>query len=72
MVQYQIWNKTAHFTVFVSTVHKHAKLSVGKWVLETTHPHKHVQILKHQMFLPCFSQHESNLFEVIEYFRFYN
>ena len=32
---------------FVSTlplVHKHVKVSVGKLLLETTHPHKHVKL----------------------------
>ena len=28
----------------LALVHKHAKLSVGKWILETTHPQKHVHI----------------------------
>ena len=35
------------YRAFVSirpAVHKHVKMSVGKWILETTHPHKHVQI----------------------------
>ena len=35
------------YRAFVSTrplVHKHVKMSVGKWILETTRPHKHVQI----------------------------
>ena len=30
---------------FVNTrllVHKHVKISVDEWILETTHPHKHV------------------------------
>ena len=32
---------------FVSTrplIHKHVKMSVGKWIMETTHPHKYVNI----------------------------
>ena len=36
-----------NYRAFVNTrqlVHKHVKVSVGKWILETTHPHKHVQI----------------------------
>ena len=48
-------SKSFHHTVallhkdraFVSTrplVHKHVKISVDKWVMETTRPHKHVQI----------------------------
>ena len=31
---------------FISTrplIHKHVKISVDKWILETTHPHKHAQ-----------------------------
>ena len=35
------------FRAFVSTpplVHKHVKISVDEWIMETTHPHKHVQI----------------------------
>ena len=27
-----------------SLVHKHVKISVNEWILETTHPHKHVTI----------------------------
>ena len=27
----------------LALVHKHVKISVDKWVLETTHPHKHVK-----------------------------
>ena len=39
---------------FISTgplVHKHVKMRVGKWILETTPPHKHVQIPEDKMFL---------------------
>ena len=28
----------------LALVHKHVKINVGKWILETTHPYKHVQI----------------------------
>ena len=45
---------------FVSTrplVHKHVKASVGKWIMETTGPHKHVQIPDNQFFLASLSQH---------------
>ena len=28
----------------LALVHKHVKMSVGKWILETTCPHKHVLI----------------------------
>ena len=38
---------------FISTrplVHKHVKISVGKWIMETTRPHKHVQIPEDQFF----------------------
>ena len=30
--------------LLLALVHKHVKMSVGKWIMETTHPHKHVQI----------------------------
>ena len=36
---------------FISTrpfTHKHVKMSVGKWIMETTRPHKHVQIARNQ------------------------
>ena len=39
---------------FVSThplVHKHVKMSVGKWIMKTTRPHKYVQIPEDQNFL---------------------
>ena len=35
--------------VFVNTrllVHKHVKISVDEWILETTHPQKHVKYLE--------------------------
>ena len=35
----------------LALVHKHVKMSVGKWIMETTCPHKHVQILEDQIFL---------------------
>ena len=38
---------------FVSThplVHKHVKISVDEWIMETTRPHKQVQIPKKQFF----------------------
>ena len=44
---HQIWRPI--YRAFVSTrplVHKHVKMSVGKWIFETTRPHKHVQIPK--------------------------
>ena len=28
----------------LALIHKHAKLNVGKWILETTRPQKHVHI----------------------------
>ena len=34
---------------FVNTrflVHKHVKISVDEWILETTHPQKHVKFLE--------------------------
>ena len=34
---------------FINThllVHKHVKISVDKWILETTHPQKHVKFLE--------------------------
>ena len=40
---------------FVSTrslVHKHVKVSVAKHIMETTGPHKHVQIARNQIYLP--------------------
>ena len=46
---------------FVSTrplVHKHVKISVDKWIMETTRPHKQVQIPKNQFFLPHFAWHD--------------
>ena len=39
---------------FVGTrplIHKHVKMSVGKWIVETTRPHKHVHIPEDQIFL---------------------
>ena len=35
----------------LALVHKHVKVSVGKWIMETTRPHKHVQIPEDQFFL---------------------
>ena len=43
------FRENVEIRAFVSTrplVHKHVKMSVGKWILETTRPHKHVQIPK--------------------------
>ena len=31
--------------ISITLVHKHVKISVDKWALETTRPHKHVTIL---------------------------
>ena len=42
-----------YIRAFVSTrplVHKHVKISVDEWIMETTHPHKQVQIPKNQFF----------------------
>ena len=64
---------------FVSTrplVHKHVKMSVGKWILETTHPQKHVHIPEDQIsfvshcLVLSFPNYIS--FEIIEHFRLYN
>ena len=52
------------------------KMSVGKWIMETTRPHKHVHIHKNQIsFAPlCLAWSFPNyiLFEIIENFRLYN
>ena len=64
---------------FVSThplIHKHVKMSVGKWIMETTHPHKYVNILGDHIFF-CFALFAmiiSKLYfiEIIEHFRIYN
>ena len=36
----------------LALVHKHVKISVDEWIMETTRPHKHVQIFENQIFLP--------------------
>ena len=49
---------------FVSSrplIHKHVKISVDEWIMETTRPHKHVHI-----FLPCIIISHLYLFEIIE------
>ena len=62
-------------------VHKHVKMSVAKWIMETTCPHKHVQIPENQIprnqILFCLTQSQWSfpnyiLFEIIEHFRLYN
>ena len=58
---------------FVSTrslVHKHVKISVGKWIMETTLPHKHVHITEDQIFLSGFVQHDH--FPIILYLKLFN
>ena len=43
----------------LALVHKHVKMSVGKWIMETTCPHKHVQIPEDQNFFgPHFACHD--------------
>ena len=42
----------------LALVHKHAKMSVGKWIVETTRPHKHVHIFGTKFFSPCFAEHD--------------
>ena len=42
-----VLQNTLHYRAFVSTrplVYIHVKMSVGKWIWETTRPHKYVQI----------------------------
>ena len=37
------------FRAFINThllIHKHVKISVDEWILETTHPQKHVKFLE--------------------------
>ena len=34
----------------LALVHKHVKISVDEWILETTCPHKHAQIPEDQIF----------------------
>ena len=50
--QDHVWNQKqcldAGFSL--ALVHKHVKMSVGKYILETTPPHKHVQIKDYNFF----------------------
>ena len=50
----------------LALVHKHVQMSVGKWILETTHPHRHVQIPEDDFFslasLGMIVSHENFIF----------
>ena len=39
-------------------IHTHVEMSVGKWIMEITCPHKHVHIAEDQIFLSCIVQHD--------------
>ena len=41
--------KSVTHRAFINTrllIHKHVKISVDEWILETTHPQKHVKFLE--------------------------
>ena len=56
--------------ISLALVHKHVNMSVGKWIMATTHLHKHVHINKGQLFLPHFVQHD--YFPIIFYLKLLN
>ena len=57
-----LWVRLAGLSL--ALVHKHVKMSVGKWIMETTRPHKHVQIPPNQFFLPS-NDHFTIIFYLI-------
>ena len=53
---------------FVTTrllVHKHVKISVDEWILETTHPHKHVSFGIYYVSIRACSTHIQSLHSII-------
>ena len=59
--------------LLLALIHKHVKISVDEWIMETTPPHKQVQIPENQIFLASLCLEWSFptyiLFETIEHFR---